>query len=1246
MIKICHIADIHIKNTERHEEYHKQFEKLYKIIVDNNINIVAIVGDLFDNYIEISNEAKIIAGNFLNNLSKLVDEVVIVFGNHDIRKKNLNRINSIETVIKLINNPKVTYFNKSGFFNDNIYDIVWVNHSHQEKNINPWNDIQYIKDNSKIYIDLFHDPVNGSIDTNKTFQDKKYRNIEDFKGDISLLGDIHKHQSLGKKHNIVYSSSLIQQHFGEDLIHGCVIWNIESNKKISWDFINIENDHTFINLYIDQLDNYDNLSLTIPDISSDVEIKVHWKDLSSNMTTINERKIRDYIKNKFNTTRIVFEKTFIYTDVISSTMLSESLDLTDLKVQTNIFKEYLIEQKYKNDDIDEILKIDEIINSRLHLSDSKTNVEWNIEKFWFTNFKSYGDNNEIDLSDVDGIIQIHGLNKEGKTTILDVITYILFGKTSTTMSPEKFGDNRYINNKRNLDFCEAGAIINVNGNKFVIQRKTERQWNKNKTAITACPTTLDYYKDENISEENKLTGEVKSKTQKELELILGDLKDFIRLSFTNADNLNESLSETRSVFIDNIIRDAGYDVFEYKLEEFKEYKKELAEEKIIIDIQDSEKQIQELKNDIEIFSENIKTNKNKIDEIEINLNSENLKRDELNRNLNIINEAMYSFDEKVNLNSIENYQNKINDSNNHLMSLNKDIDNLPKIFNVDKLTNLKLKLKETNDVISERKEEIFKVKNLIIESDNKIDKILSKIKELKDNEIKKYQLKISENNLKIEKIKNQKDVIINDEISKIKFDIQKIELEKNDILNKIKLLQKDGSNLKTINDGYDKEIIQLKDSTSCSSCGREYDKNDPKYSEHLAHLDENIKQRLIKKQENENKIKILLSEYKKLKNILPDFDVKVNELSIQKTDLINGIYTNDIKNKILEIGNINIVIDENKNIQEIVNNIKNDIFDSTITLKDNIIKGNLLISNIENVKNNNLQIIKNIEAELKNINVDSIESEIQIEEQKKENVELRNKKIAQKDNILLSIENFKLKINEIQLEIDKYNEFKTKIENNKYIQLSISNIDNCILELKENIKNISEENIDFEKNILIKENEIDVISTRIRKFLKQKKREELLKEYAKCIGRDGIPTFLLKKSIHLINKELNDLLFNVDFTLFFDDDLVLRLSMDDRLDVSQSVITSSGMERTFCALALKMALRQINVKSKSNFIAIDECMGKLIGDSIQQFTDFLDNLKTKVNKIIIIEHNHPIDYQALIEVNKDNNFISSLKLII
>ena len=68
-------------------------------------------------------------------------------------------------------------------------------------------------------------------------------------------------------------------------------------------------------------------------------------------------------------------------------------------------------------------------------------------------------------------------------------------------------------------------------------------------------------------------------------------KDFIRISLTNADNLNELLSADRSIFIDSIIRDAGYDIFEKKLKEYKEYKKNLNIEKIIVDINESNEQI-------------------------------------------------------------------------------------------------------------------------------------------------------------------------------------------------------------------------------------------------------------------------------------------------------------------------------------------------------------------------------------------------------------------------------------------------------------------------------------------------------------------------------------------------------------------------------------------------------------------------------------------------------------------------------
>jgi DNA repair exonuclease SbcCD ATPase subunit len=1244
MIKIAHLADVHIRNIERHEEYEKVFQKIYDQLIKIKPDRIVIVGDLFESFIEISNEAKIIAGEFLNRLAQ-ISKLIITRGNHDIRKKNINRVDSIETIIKLINNPNIVYYNSTNLYTDG--PINWVVYDHVDKTTDPW--LTHSKTTSTnpndipIYIGLFHDPIQDcSTDTGRIFNDFKLKDINYFKkNDYLFLGDIHKRQFFRKNKSAAYCSSTIQQNFGETVEnHGFLVWNITSPTSFTCDEYNIDNDHTFINLYVDDTTDYDNLKLVAKNIGTDPEIKVHWKDYSSNVTTNNERKIRDYIKDNFNTNKVKFEKTYIYNDVVSSKMLSESLDLTDMQVQNSIFKEYLEEQKYKKDDIEEILKIDDLVNSRLHLSSQKTNISWSIDKFWLSNFKSYGDDNEIEWKDIDGIIQIHGLNKEGKTTILDGITYILYGKTTTTLSPEKFGDNRYINNKRNLDYCLGGAVIDVDGEKFVIQRKTERVWNKNKTALTSCPTTLDYYKDEDTSEKNKLTGEVKKKTQEKLDSILGDLKDFIRLSFTNADNLNDGLSETRSVFMDNIIRDAGYDIFETKLEEFKEYKKELNEEKLIVDIQESESTLLNLKIEIKNAQDEITTNKEEISDFDLELKEHNKNRDNLNKKLNNIDLSMINFDESVNSNSIENYEKKINETNIQITILDRDIKFLPLSFDASNLNNLKVKLKNTNDKITLKHQEISSIKNLITLADSKKDKVLSKIKELKDSEIKRLLLNSSDNDLQIEIIKNQKENLVNQEIRLIIDEVQKIELEKSNLSNKMKLLQRDGVNLKNTNDEIDLEIKDLENSTACPICGRDFEEG----SEHLVHLTDKINSLLSKKEENNIKIQGFLNDYKKIKNQLPELEEKEIELTKQKSNLKEGIYSDELKLKLKSVGSVKLLKQENLEIKAKIEEIKNNQFDNVTSLRDNIAKGTDILKAIEKEKSDNLQVIKNLESELKLFDIEDIENDIEIEEKIRSNFELRKQKLSQKDNLLLSIENFNLKIKELKAELDKYEEHKSKIEENKETQFSIDRIDEKILIVKENIKDLNDENIEIEKDILINEKEMETISNKITKYIKQKKKEELLKEYQKCISRDGLPFFLLKKSIHLINRELSSILTNVDFTLFFDENMVLRMSADDRLDVSQNAIESSGMERTFCSLALKIALRQINVKSKPTFIVLDEIMGKMIGESIQQFTDFLDDLKTKVKKTIIIEHIHPINYNALITVTKNSQLVSSFSM--
>ena len=131
MIKIAHFADVHVRNIERHEEYEAVFQEIYKKLTSIKPDRIVIAGDLFENFIEISNEADIIASKFLNNLAKIA-KVIITRGNHDIRKKNINRIDSVETIVTIMDNPNITYLNKSDFFPDN--DITWVVYEHTDKN--------------------------------------------------------------------------------------------------------------------------------------------------------------------------------------------------------------------------------------------------------------------------------------------------------------------------------------------------------------------------------------------------------------------------------------------------------------------------------------------------------------------------------------------------------------------------------------------------------------------------------------------------------------------------------------------------------------------------------------------------------------------------------------------------------------------------------------------------------------------------------------------------------------------------------------------------------------------------------------------------------------------------------------------------------------------------------------------------------------------------------------------------------
>src|SRR5690606_8629903 len=146
-----------------------------------------------------------------------------------------------------------------------------------------------------------------------------------------------------------------------------------------------------------------------------------------------------------------------------------------------------------------------------------------IKKIKAINFQAY-EEFEVNFEDLGSIIQIEGLNQVGKTTWMNAITYLLHGEKQETYGKrKKFKDNTFINNKRDLDYCEVTGIIDINGQNFGLSRRTTRKWNRDKTESTACPTTLEFYEILNgeLDLNTPLTGEKRKDTQELINKTIG-----------------------------------------------------------------------------------------------------------------------------------------------------------------------------------------------------------------------------------------------------------------------------------------------------------------------------------------------------------------------------------------------------------------------------------------------------------------------------------------------------------------------------------------------------------------------------------------------------------------------------------------------------------------------------------------------------------------------------------------------------
>lgn len=269
--KIIHISDVHIPNSCDKRPFREMLGNLTKSIQDeikddnpDDVRIV-IVGDIVDQKIKATNEAKSMMHEFFNSLDKMC-KTYVVAGNHDMLENNTDRMDSLTPTFEIdgaYNN--IVYCDrllgyKSGFIHDD--NITFALFSMHDSFASP-GDIVSEKgnsDNSRV-IGLYHGDVSGSVtDLGRVSEggiDKVF-----FEGcDCVMAGHIHKRQTvMCGDVPLVYSGSVFQKDAGENITgHGFEVWDVDTMEH---KHVEVPNDYRIFKFKIKSYD----------DVSEDKEV--------------------------------------------------------------------------------------------------------------------------------------------------------------------------------------------------------------------------------------------------------------------------------------------------------------------------------------------------------------------------------------------------------------------------------------------------------------------------------------------------------------------------------------------------------------------------------------------------------------------------------------------------------------------------------------------------------------------------------------------------------------------------------------------------------------------------------------------------------------------------------------------------------------------------------------------------------------------------------------------------------------
>lgn len=297
-------------------------------------------------------------------------------------------------------------------------------------------------------------------------------------------------------------------------------------------------------------------------------IKVEWEDTPENLTQERIKRVKEYFKKKYNATNVKVNT------IISNTAANvklKSLEATDnildYEYQKKLVKDFIKENKI-NIKWDLINRLDNRINNEIDkIEQNKARYnKWYIKRIEFSNFLSFGDDNVIDFTELDGITAVESEPKNfgGKSTAtVDLLMFLFFNSTSKTKVAIDI-----FNKFRDCDEVKVKGYVTIDGDDYIIERKIIRK--KSRSGEYSTKNELEFYKISHDDGVVNLSGEQRRETEKFITSAIGTEEDFLSTILTTGHNLEDLINSKPTARGQILTKFLGLETLKIKEEKCKE----------------------------------------------------------------------------------------------------------------------------------------------------------------------------------------------------------------------------------------------------------------------------------------------------------------------------------------------------------------------------------------------------------------------------------------------------------------------------------------------------------------------------------------------------------------------------------------------------------------------------------------------------------------------------------------------------